>query len=112
MNGEDLRTLIDSIPSASHLTSDNNDYLVSYRFDTGAEVAFDPRTKNKCSLFIEKLPERMKDRFPHIETYPPTNPSTALRRVSSQLSSAAQVYKVDLPNMDIARELLNWVRWA
>jgi hypothetical protein len=112
MTGEDLRGLLDKHPHAAPLKEDNNAYLVSYKFDTGAEIAFDPRTKTKCSVFIEKLPARMQGKFPHIESYPPTQPSTALKRVSSALSDAPTLCKVDLPNAEVASELLAWVRWA
>lgn len=63
MQGEDLRAMLDADPNAAPLEQDNNEYLVSYRFDTGAELAFDPRTTTKCSVFIARLPERMKDRL-------------------------------------------------
>lgn len=56
MQGKDLRDLLEAHPSAKHHLSDANDYLVSYRFDTGPEVAFDPRTTKKCSVFLAKRP--------------------------------------------------------
>ena len=112
MRGEDLRAMLDLDPTVSALQQDNNQYLVSYRFDTGAEVAFDPRTSTKCSVFIDRLPARMKFKLGKIISYPPENPSTALPRVSLQLASTPQLYKVDLPSADVARELLAWIRWA
>lgn len=112
MNGEDLKELLDGHKNAKPLSEDKNLYLVSYRFDTGAEIAFDPRTTTKCSIFIEKLPERMQSRFPHVELYPPTRPTTALKRVSHSLASSAQIFKVDIPNTEVAIDLLNWIRWA
>ena len=95
MRGEDLRAMLEADPNAAFLESDNNEYLVSYRFDTGAEVAFDPRTTTKCSVFVSKLPERMKHRLGSITHYPPENPSTALTRVSSQLADTRPLFKVD-----------------
>ena len=112
MTGEDLRALLNSLPHATLLKADNNEYLVSYRWDTGAEVAFDPRTTTKCSLFINKLPGRMEYLFPHIERYYPENPSTALKRVSTQLAEAPQLFKVDLPDQAVAARVLEWIRWA
>jgi hypothetical protein len=104
--------MLDSDPTASPHHQDNNEYLVSYRFDTGAEVAFDPRTTTKCSVFVNRLPERMKSKLGKIVQYPPENPSTALARVSPQLASSSHLYKVDLPSVHIAQELMAWVRWA
>lgn len=112
MQGEDLRAMLDADPHAVRLEQDNNEYLVSYRFDTGAEVAFDPRTTTKCSVFVSKLPERMKDRLGKVTCYPPENPSTALARVSPQLAGEQQLFKIDLPSSDSARDLLTWIRWA
>lgn len=112
MQGEDLRAMLDADPHAVRLQQDNNEYLVSYRFDTGAEVAFDPRTTTKCSVFVSKLPERMKARLGKVTCYPPKNPSTALARVSSQLAGERQLFKIDLPTSDSARDLLTWIRWA
>jgi len=104
--------MLNGDPNATPLEQDNNEYLVSYRFDTGAEVAFDPRTTTKCSIFIAKFPERMKGRLVRIVQYPPESPSTALARVSRQLASTHQLFKVDLPSHDAAKDLLAWVRWA
>lgn len=112
MQGEDLRAMLDADPNAHPLGQDNNEYLVSYRFDTGAEVAFDPRTTTKCSVFVDKVPERMRSRLGAFKHYPPENPSTALARVSPQLASARQLFKIDLPSADVAKDLLAWVRWA
>ncbi|MFP3333398.1 hypothetical protein SB761_22045 [Pseudomonas sp. SIMBA_064] len=112
MQGEELRALLDADPHAVRLKQDNNEYLVSYRFDTGAEVAFDPRTTTKCSVFVSKLPERMKARLGKITRYPPESPSTALARVSPQLAGERQLFKIDLPSSDSARDLLTWIRWA
>lgn len=112
VRGEDLRAMLDADPHAAMLNRDNNEYLVSYRFDTGAEVAFDPRTTTKCSIFVAHLPERMKVRLGKIVHYPPESPSTALARVSSQLAGMKQLFKVDLPTHEVAKELLAWVRWA
>lgn len=112
MRGEDLRAMLDADPNVAPLEQDNNEYLVSYRFDTGAEVAFDPRTITKCSVFIARLPERMKDRLGKVVHYPPENPSTALVRVSPSLASTRPLFKVDLPSHDAAIDLLAWIRWA
>ena len=112
MQGEDLRAMLDADPNSAPLEQDNNEYLVSYRFDTGAEVAFDPRTTTKCSVFIAKLPERMKSRLGKIVYYPPESPSTALARVSPHLANTRPLFKVDLPSHDAAKDLLAWVRWA
>ena len=112
VHGKDLKTLLDAYPYASEFLKDNNEYLISYRFDTGVEIAFDPRTTTKCSLFSEKIPERMRHRLGTIKNYPPNNPSTALSRVSPQLSSANQIFKIDLPSADVARDLVSWLRWA
>jgi hypothetical protein len=112
MHGQELRVILDAHPHATPHKQDNNEYLVSYRFDTGAEVAFDPRTVTKCSVFVSRFPERMKDRLGKVTHYPPENPSTALARVSPQLASDPRLFKVDLPSIDAAHDLLAWVRWA
>lgn len=112
MNGEELKNLLDSIPYAEFLKKDNNEYLISYRLDSGAEVAFDPRTSKKCSIFVDKFPNRMSARLGDVTYYPPVNPSTALKRVSIKLSDTHQLYKIDLPDKDVAFDLLSWIRWA
>lgn len=112
MRGADLRSILDADPVAVRLEEDNNEYLVSYSFDTGAQVAFDPRTTTKCSVFINRLPERMIHRLGKITHYPPQKPSTALARVSPQLAGSRLLYKVDLPSPDAAIDLLAWFRWA
>lgn len=112
MNGENLRALLASNPNARHLEDDNNEYLVSYKFDTGAVVAFDPRTTTKCSLFVNKIPERMLKHLGQVKCYGPNKPSTALNRVAPELANSSELYKVDLPSVNIADELLRWFRWA
>lgn len=112
MRGEDLRALLDGNPNVRRLAEDNNEYLVSYRFDTGAEIAFDPRTISKCSVFVDKVPERMRSKLGAFTHYPPKNPSTALARVSPQLAGSRQLFRVDLPSQDVAKDLLAWIRWA
>lgn len=112
MHGEQLRQILDADLNAKLYLRDNNEYLVSYRFDTGAEVAFDPRTTTKCSIFVAKLPERMRDRLGEIAFYPPKKPSTALNRVSPQLAGSETLLKIDLPSIEVAKDLLAWIRWA
>ncbi len=111
MDALDLEKLLTITPNVVPLASDNNDYLTSYRFDTGAEIAFDPRTTTKCSIFVDKIPERMRYKLGKINNYNPGNPSTALARVSPQIASATQLFKIDLPSIDVAKELLAWYRW-
>jgi len=112
MQGKELRVMLDANPHAVPPEQDNNEYLVSCRFETGAEVAFDTRTTTKCSVFISKLPERMRARLGKVKHYPPENPSTALSRVSPQLASERLLFKVDLPSPDAAHDLLAWIRLA
>jgi hypothetical protein len=54
----------------------------------------------------------MVSRLQPIHSYPPERPSTALGRVSEQLSSATQVFRVTLSSPHVAQDLLSWVRWA
>ena len=102
------------LPHAELIARDNNDYLVAYRLDTGAEVAFDPRTERKGSLFVEKLPQRLleTDGVSLADTYPPKNPSTALQRVSSNLHGLAVKYRVEVHNKKGLERLIEWVRWV
>ena len=112
MHGEQLRQILDAEPNAKLHLRNNNEKLISYRFDTGAEVAFDPRTTTKCSIFVAKVPERMRHRLGEIDHYPPKKPSTALTRVSPQLANSQTLMKIDLPSIEVAKDLLTWIRWA
>ena len=100
--GKDIENYLNSISEASPLKRDNNDYLISYRLTSGKEVAFDPRTTRKASIFIGVLPENLNEisGIGEIVKYPPQKPSTALKRVSSQLDNLSVKYKVDLTSLD------------
>lgn len=113
MQGKDLRDLLEAHANAEHHLSDANDYLVSYRFDTGAEVAFDPRTVRKCSVFLAKKPPAGLYHPDDLVVYKDENePSTALRRVAIQLASTRPLYRVNLKDLNLAKELMDWVRLA
>lgn len=113
MQGKDLRDLLDAHPNANHHQSDAHDYLVSYRFDTGNEVAFDPRTVKKCSVFLAKLPPAGLYHPDDLVIYEDDDePSTALRRVSIQLASTRPLYRVSLTDINLAKRLLDWARSA
>lgn len=113
MQGKDLRDLLEAHPSAKHHLSDANDYLVSYRFDTGAEVAFDPRTVKKCSVFLAKRPPSDLYLSNDLVVYMDEDePSTALRRVSTKLASARPLYRINLTDVVKAKQILDWVRSA
>lgn len=113
MQGKDLKELLEQHPSASHLLSDANDYLVSYRFDTGVEVAFDARTVRTCSVFLAQKPPAGLYNPDDLITYSAgENPSTALRRVSQRLASTRPLYRVKLRNIDLAKRVLEWARTA
>lgn len=114
MKGSDIEAYLDALPHARQLNRDNNDYLVSYRLDTDAEVAFDPRTGDKASLFIALLPSRLLNTpgVSLVEKYPPKNPSTALKRVSPYLDGLSTKYRVRVQNQVDLERLVEWVRWA
>ncbi|AWH19217.1 hypothetical protein C1922_18805 [Stenotrophomonas sp. ZAC14D2_NAIMI4_7] len=113
MQGKDLRDLLEAHPNAKHHLSDANDYLVSYRFDTGTEVAFDPRTVKMCSVFLAKMPPAGLYHPDDLVIYEDDDePSSALRRVSTKLASTRPLYRVKLKDPDLAKELLDWARLA
>ena len=100
--GKDIETYLDSIESASLLARDNNDYLISYRLKSGIDVAFDPRTKTQASLFVGALPECLNSisGLGDIKKYPPKNPSSALKRVSTQLNNLSHKYKIEVHTIE------------
>ena len=106
--GKDIESYLNSITDAYLLTRDNNDYLISYRLKSGKDVAFDPRTKNKASLFIGKLPENLNESagIGDITIYPPKNPSTALKRVSSQLNNLSVKYRIEVHTIDALSKII------
>jgi hypothetical protein len=114
INGKDVEVYLNALLHASLLKRDNNDYLISYRFDTDAEIAFDPRTKNKASIFVSSLPQRLlsSQGVGAVTHYPPEQPSTALGRVSSQLNSLTEIYRIEVKTTEALSRLIEWQRWA
>ncbi|WP_461534734.1 hypothetical protein [Spongorhabdus nitratireducens] len=115
INGKDVEEFFKRHPHAELFKRDNNDYLISYKLDTGVELAFDPRTKNKASVFIGKLPEHLINSpgFGRLTTYTPDKkPSTALKRVSPQLDVLKEKYKIDIQTIEALSKLVEWHRTA
>ena len=106
--GKDIENHLNAISEASLLKRDNNDYLISYRLVSGKEVAFDPRTTRKASIFIGMLPSNLNEisGIGEVITYPPKKPSTALKRVSPQLDNLPVKYKVDITSLDGLSEII------
>ena len=109
INGKDIEDYLNSLTYVSLLKRDNNDYLISYRLDSGAEIAFDPRTKKKASVFVGKLISKSlsSSGIGEITQYPPKNPSTALKRVSPQLDSLPIKYKVEVQTIEALSRLID-----
>jgi hypothetical protein len=63
MNGSDVDNYLNNFFFATLLAEDNNRYLISYRLDTGADIAFDPRVKGltgkEASIFVTHKPSRL-----------------------------------------------------
>lgn len=114
MKGADIEKYLNSLTHATLLDRDNNDYLISFQLDTGVDVAFDPRTTGKASLFTEKIPMKLlaTTSVSINKSYPPANPSTALNRVSSQLSQAKTLYRLEIKDSIALTRLIEWIRWA
>ena len=117
ITGPCINEYLKALPHASHLADDRKMKLTSYRLDTGAEVAFDPKTSTKGSVYIDKVPIRLcsSGEFGKVAYYQNgtlSKPSTALERVSKYLDSQPQVYKVDVKTLEGLEKLIEWVRWA
>jgi hypothetical protein len=118
LKGSEVEEYLKMCGYAEELNRDNNNYLISYRLDTGAEIAFDPRVQGiegrEASLFVESLPKRLINSglVQLAERYPPKNPSSALRRVSHNLAELPELYRVRVINKDGLIKLVEWVRWA
>ena len=114
MNGNDVEKYLISLPHAKLNARDNNDYLISFQLDTGVELAFEPRTKTKVSIFVANLPVRLiaTGDISLEATYPPESPSTALERVSSQLSELTTKHRLQVYTHQGLERLIEWVRWA
>ncbi|MFK0573750.1 hypothetical protein [Endozoicomonas sp.] len=108
INGKNVEDYLNSLSCAELLERDNNDYLISFRLDSGSDIAFDPRTKTKASIFIGTLPEELLTvtGIGKVIKYPPENPSTALKRVSSQLDRLPIKYKVEVQTIDALHQLI------
>ncbi len=100
ITGKFVEDFLNSQSYVSPLKRDNNDYLISYRLDNGKDIAFDPRTKKKVSIFIGKTSELVKA-IDGVSAYSnDKKPTTALKRVSIQLSDLPVKYKVPIRSLN------------
>ena len=118
MNGLDVENYLKKCSFAKPLEEDNNRYLISYRLDTGAEIAFDPRVKGlkgkEASIFVAHKPTRLlhTNDISLAAEYSAENPSTALGRVSKLLVNSPNLYRIRILNQTGLEELIRWIRWA
>lgn len=118
MTGSDVENYLKKCPFATILEEDNNRYLISYRLDTRAEIAFDPRVKGlkgkEASIFVAHKPTRLllTGNVNLAAEYNLENPSTALGRVSKLLESSTNLYRIRVLNHSGLDSLVNWIRWA
>lgn len=118
MTGSEVENYLNKCPFATLLAEDNNRYLISYRLDSGAEIAFDPRVKGlkgkEASIFVTHKPRRLllTSDVNLAAEYNPENPSTALGRVSELLDSSTNLYRIRVLSHSGLDALVNWIRWA